>query len=280
MRQIKKLAPDLDLGNMTRADVQRLINEYGKTYEYPTVLDFLHHIQAPLRDATYEGWIAKDPTYKIHATSQVKHKETRFKYLESDQVTKLVKTLERDDSPEALMFLFDLKTGLRFAEIIGLTPKDIDLKNLTLYVNKAWNYKEKDGEFQPTKNKYSNRVIAIDWQTANILQRMMQGFEENEPFWLNRLQARSGSGRIFNSTLNLKLSNFCRDAGVPRITIHSLRHTHASLLISAGVSIQSVAKRLGHGNTETTQRVYIHLLDDLQERDNNKMMTILTGLGA
>ncbi|MCZ3932532.1 phage integrase SAM-like domain-containing protein [Lactobacillus gasseri] len=120
-KKIKSIAPDLDLGDMTRADVQRLINIYGQTHEYPTVLDFLHHIQAPLRDAVYEGWIAKDPTYKVHATSQVKHKETRFKYLESDQVAKLVKVLERDDSPEALMFLFDLKTGLRFAEIFGLT---------------------------------------------------------------------------------------------------------------------------------------------------------------
>ena len=277
-KRLKELVPDLDLGDMTRADVQRLINEYGKTHEYPTVLDFLHHIQAPLRDAVYEGWIAKDPTYKVYATSQVKHKETRFKYLESDQVSKLVKVLERDDSPEALMFLFDLKTGLRFAEIFGLTPKDIDLKNLTLYVNKTWNYKEKTGEFQPTKNKYSNRVITIDWQTANILQRMMQGYSENEPFWLNKLQSKNG--RIYNSTLNQKLTKFCKEAAVPRISIHGLRHTHASLLISAGVSIQSVAKRLGHGNTETTQRVYIHLLDDLQERDNNKMMTILTGLGA
>ena len=56
-KQIKKLAPTLDLGSMTRADVQKLINDYGKTHEYTTVLDFLHHIQAPLKDAVYEGWI-------------------------------------------------------------------------------------------------------------------------------------------------------------------------------------------------------------------------------
>lgn len=89
VKQIKKLAPFLDLGDMTRADVQKLINDYGKTHEYPTVLDFLHHLQAPLRDAVYEGWIAKDPTYKVHATSQVEHKETRLKYLESSQVSNI-----------------------------------------------------------------------------------------------------------------------------------------------------------------------------------------------
>lgn len=63
-------------------------------------------------------------------------------------------------------------------------------------------------------------------------------------------------------------------------SIHSLRHTHASMLISAGVSIQSVAKRLGHGNTETTQRTYIHLLDDLAMKDDNKMLTVLSTLGG
>ena len=68
-KQIKNLVPDLYLDEMTRRDVQRLINKYGETHERITVLDFLHHIQAPLRDAVYEGWIAKDPTYKVVATS-------------------------------------------------------------------------------------------------------------------------------------------------------------------------------------------------------------------
>lgn len=277
-KQIKKLAPTLDLGSMTRADVQKLINDYGKTHEYTTVLDFLHHIQAPLKDAVYEGWIAKDPTYRVHATSQIEHKTTREHYLESDQVTKLSKILEKDDTSKALACLVDLKTGLRYAELLGLTPKDINLKDMTLYVNKTWNYKINPGVFGPTKNKYSNRVITIDWQTAMILQKLMHDCKEDEPFFVKKLA--SQSGRIFNSVMNDFLKKACKEAKVPRISFHGLRHTHASLLISNGVSIQSVAKRLGHGNTETTQRVYIHLLDDLEQRDNNKMMTVLAGLGG
>lgn len=293
-KQLKKYVPDLDLGDMTRFDVQHLINEYGKTHELPTVRDFLHHIEAPLRDAVYEGWIPKDPTYKVNATSQVQHKSTRVKYLEPDQIRRLENVLKSKDDVTTIMFDFDLRTGLRFAELLGLTPKDVDLKKLTIYVNKSWNYKEKVGHFAPTKNKYSNRVLKIDWQAMTDLQKVLPGCPEDEPIFVKalsneyakledsprRIPEKSKYYRIYNSTLNLRLASLCKEAEVPRITIHSLRHTHASMLISAGVSIQSVAKRLGHGNTQTTQNTYIHLPDDLAIKDDNKMLTVLSSLGA
>ena|SRR5699024_6479420 len=59
-RQIQKLAPELDLGDITRMDVQHLINRYGETHELPTVRDFLHHIEAPLRDAKEAYFIRND----------------------------------------------------------------------------------------------------------------------------------------------------------------------------------------------------------------------------
>lgn len=295
-RQIQKLAPELDLGDITRMDVQHLINRYGETHELPTVRDFLHHIEAPLRDAVYEGWIPKDPTYKINPTSQVEHKVTRAKWLEPDQIRKLERVLQESDRVAASMFDFDLRTGLRFAELLAITPKDIDQEHLTVYVNKSWNYKKRHMFFQPTKNKYSNRVIKVDWHAMREIEKYVPGCPSDEPIWVKALsnevaikhsensRARIVEGekyyRIYNSTLNKQLTRFCEKAEVPRISIHSLRHTHASMLISAGVSIQSVAKRLGHGNTETTQRTYIHLLDDLAMKDDNKMLTVLSTLGG
>ena len=282
-KQIKKLTPDLDLGDITRMDVQHLINRYGETHELPTVRDFLHHIEAPLRDAVYEGWIPKDPTYKVNPTSQVEHKVTRAKWLETDQIRKLERVLQASDSVSASMFDFDLRT-------------DVDQEHLTIYVNKSWNYKKRHMFFQPPKNKYSNRVIKVDWRALQEIQKYIPGCPIDEPIFVKALsdefaikhsehsRARIMKGekyyQIYNSTINKRLEKFCKEADVPRISIHSLRHTHASMLISAGVSIQSVAKRLGHGNTETTQKTYIHLLDDLAMRDDNKMLTVLAGLGG
>ena len=94
-RWLKENAPDLYLDKLTRTDVQKIVNKYGETHELETVTDFLHHIQAPLRDAAYEGWLARDPTYKVVASSQVKHKATRQMYLEVDEVQRLEKGLKK-----------------------------------------------------------------------------------------------------------------------------------------------------------------------------------------
>lgn len=293
-RELKKMAPDLDLGSMTRMDVQRIVNEYGKTHELATVRDFMHHIGRPLHDAAYEGWVAKDPYYEIQATSQVPHKKTRKKFIENvDQINRLIKVFDKHHSAVSRMFDFDLRTGLRFAELLGVTPSELNFQKMTLYVNQTLNYKDRPIHIDKRmKNKYSHRVISIDWKAMQDIQPYLQDCGPDEPVWVKaiakehkpRYRAKSErhykNMQIYNSTFNKILTKYCEEANVPRISIHGLRHTHASLLILNHVSVESVAKRLGHGNTETTERVYIHQLDKLRQEDNNKIMTALTSLGA
>lgn len=293
-RYLKEVHPDLYLDQLTRQKVQQIVNKYGETHEIDTTKDFLHHLQAPLRDATYEGWVRRDPTYKVVAISRVKHKVTRAKFLEADEVDKFEKVLQKDHSIYSYLCDFDLRTGLRFAEALGLTPADIDFEKKTVDVNKTYNYKNgADGNFQPTKNRFSNRVISIDDKAINDLQHVMFGVQQDEPIFVKALttekenqvsdrQSRKKYKKymaIYNSTINICISKWCDKAQVPRISFHGLRHTHASLLIANGVSIQSVADRLGHADTTTTQKVYIHLLKKLKAKDDQKILGIMNGLG-
>ncbi|MEY8441832.1 site-specific integrase [Lactobacillaceae bacterium 24-114] len=291
LKWLKKLAPDLTLGDMTRGDFQKLINDYGKTHQKATVTDFYHHVAPAVDDAAYEGWIdGKNPNHKIKITSMVRAGNNGPKYLEMDEVKKLEKVFKEDKIGWGDFFDFSLRTGTRFAEALGITPEDVDVDNMTVYINKTFNYKsekygsDKYGEFMPTKNKYSVRMIKIDYKTLMDLQRHMDGVAPDKPIWAHwyasfgRVSSVYGEPRIFNSTFNKKLEEMCWKAGVHRVTVHGLRHTHASILIANRVSIQSVAKRLGHGDTETTQRVYIHLLDELAQEDDNKIMTVMAGI--
>ena len=68
-----------------------------------------------------------------------------------------------------------------------------------------------------------------------------------------------GESKVYNSTVNDVLTRHCRRCGISEISIHGLRHTHASLLLFAGVSIASVARRLGHASMTTTQKTYLHI---------------------
>lgn len=83
-------------------------------------------------------------------------------------------------------------------------------------------------------------------------------------------------GRIFNSTVNNRLQVLCKKAEIPSISIHGLRHTHASLLLFADVSIATVARRLGHSSMSTTQETYLHIIQELENQDNDKIMRHLS----
>ena len=100
--------------------------------------------------------------------------------------------------------------------------------------------------------------------------QVVQDFPNNEPIFAQH--------RVFNSTVNNLLKSHCEELNIPVISVHGLRHTHASLLLFAGVSIASVAKRLGHADMTTTQQTYLHIIQELENKDNTKIMQHLATL--
>lgn len=284
---IRRLAPNLTLGKMNRMKVQKLLIAYGKDHEIATCKGFFHMIRACLQNAQYDDLIDKDPTFKLKASSQKQHITTKAKYLEKNQAEKLAEVLNDSNTVASDMFDFDMRTGLRFAELLGLTPKDIN--DHVINIDKTWLYKKgKNAEFGDTKNSASHRQIVIDDQALADIDKYLDNCESDEPIFVKALSNETGFEpteaqkykAIYHSTLNNKLARFCKKAEVPRIGIHGLRHTHASLLFSAGISILSISKRLGHANTTTTEKVYVHLIKDQQEKDNQKMLKALTALGT
>ena len=158
---------------------------------------------------------------------------------------------------------------MRFSEALALTPKDFDFTHQSLSINKTWDYKE-NGGFLPTKNQSSVRKIQIDWQTVVQFSELLKELPQDSPIFVNKV--------VFNSTVNEILRRKCKNAGVPVISIHGLRHTHASLLLFAGVSIASVARRLGHASMTTTQKTYLHIIHELENQDVDLVMRLLSGL--
>jgi integrase len=93
---------------------------------------------------------------------------------------------------------------------------------------------------------------------------------ENEPIFVN--------GKVYNSTVNNILARHCKQLGIPIISIHGLRHTHASLLLFAGVSMASVARRLGHSSMTTTQKTYLHIIHELENQDTDLIIRSISQL--
>ncbi len=271
-RKIKELAPELHMNELTRQSYQKLLNNYATTHEKQTTLDFHHHLKAALVDALDEGLLEHDPTRRA-IIKGVDPSNKKNKFLNLYELQKLLRHLDLGDELNWDWFILLIsKTGLRFAEALALTPEDFDFERQQIIVNKSWNYKTPIGNFQKTKNESSNRVVMVDWHLMNQFKSLIRNKESDWPIFVPH------NKRVFNSTVNGLLEKYCYKLDIPTISVHGLRHTHASLLLYEGVSVASVAKRLGHANTTTTQETYIHIIEELENKDNDKVLHHLSQL--
>ena len=268
---VHRLAPNLLLQDVTRQTYQKLINEYALCHERQTTMDFHHHIKGALLDALDDNLITKDPTRKVVIKGR-KTRQKKLQYLNKVDVQKLVEQL---DLTETITFdwliLLMLKTGMRFSEAIAVTPADFDFLRQDVSVNKTIDYKH-GLAFEDTKNKSSKRKIKLDYQIA------MQFFQLTRDIPADVSIFAYGRKRIYNSTVNDRLERLCKQAGIPVISVHGLRHTHASLLLCAGVSILSVSRRLGHSSVDITQKIYLHIIRELENADTDKIMKELSSI--
>ena len=266
---LRKLVPHLRLSELDRTSYQQLINGYAQCHERQTTMDFHHQLKGAVLDAVDEGLVARDPTRKVI----IKGKQPapkKIKYLNQFELHALLGDLEL--GPEAnwdWLILLVAKTGLRFSEALGLTPADFDFAHQNVSINKTWDYK-RNGGFVPTKNASSVRKVQLDWQLIMQFAGLLKDLPEDEPIFVH--------GKVYNSTVNGVLARHCECAGVPVISVHGLRHTHASLLLFAGVSIASVSRRLGHASMTTTQETYLHIIRELENQDLDIVMRSLASL--
>ena len=235
-RRLIELAPALRVDDLNKRSYQNLINEYAKTHEKQTTMNFHHHLKSAILDAIDEGLLSSDPTRKVTVKGKLPTVK-KPKFLSQFELQSLLANLNLTSELNWDWFILLIaKTGLRFSEALALTPNDFNFIEHKIKISKTWNYKCANGGFTETKNQSSRRTLQIDPQLNRNLSDLTKGLTADNPIFVK--------GRVFNSTVNDRLEALCKIAEVPMISIHSLRHSHASLLIFAGVSIASIAKRL------------------------------------
>ena len=147
-------------------------------------------------------------------------------------------------------------TGIRLGELLALTPADFDFKAQTVTINKSFQHLAGKDIITSPKTKKSNRTINM----PDFLCEEMQDY-------LSMFYSRGEDDRIFpisKSYLHHEMDRGAKQAGVKRIRIHDLRHSHVSLLIEMGFSALAIADRLGHESIDVTYR-YAHLFPSKQK---------------
>lgn len=266
-----KLAPKLKLCDLSRITYQQLLNDYAEEHEKQTTMDFHHQLKGAILDAVDEGYIERDPTRKAIIKGKTPRSK-KTKYLNQFELHTMLKHLKLGNEINWDWFILLIaKTGIRFSEALAVTPNDFDFPHQSLNINKTWDYKDSGG-FLPTKNQSSVRKVKLDWQTVIQFSELIKDLPEDKPIFVKE------NTKIYNSTINSRLACLCKKSNIPEISVHGLRHTHASLLLFAGVSIASVARRLGHASMTTTQKTYLHVIQELENQDVDLIMRSISSL--
>ncbi|WJQ79276.1 site-specific integrase [Brevibacillus brevis] len=169
-----------------------------------------------------------------------------------------------------------IETGMRKGEAAALQWPDIDFKKYTISINKTLDFgaKNKTELFGDTKTFNSNRTIKISQSLINDLKHHLSyqnknklGFDELYHHDLNLVLCRKDGNFIPKSTLFNAFSRILKKVNMPSMPIHSLRHTHAVLLMETGADMKYIQERLGHGSMQITADVYAHISKKI-ESDN------------
>lgn len=179
--------------------------------------------------------------------------------------------------------------GLRKGEILALTWNDIDFQNNTISIHKSVCYTKGQIIIKKPKTQKSNRTITLPSSVINIINIYYKEWEQLKetlgPDWKGSdyLFIQSDGSLMHPSTPYHKFKEIihqynatCQKESdkLPLITLHDLRHTSATLLISQNIDIAVVSERLGHSNISTTLDIYTHALKKADESASNKLENI------
>jgi len=237
-----------------------------------TCNEFIHRFSTFIRWAYRNDMISS--TECIDKLTRFKTKphreEIAEKFLNGPELSALLDSMT--DEGNRLVTEFLALSGLRIGELIALEDADVtDVIN----VNKSYSLVAQ--ELTPGKTLASRREVFIQPELADCIKRLrafmrrrklMTGASGSPLFIINR------KGERFQYfAYNKYFAEHTEKLG-RRLTVHSLRHTHASLLMEAGYPLDAISRRLGHENSEITRKIYLHITEGMKKRDAELMSAI------
>lgn len=262
---------DYKLDKLTRPIIQTQVNKWAnkankgekgafKDYKYLANIN-----KMILQYAVTMDLIEANPARDVVVPRLKKQDNKEIKHYTNQQVKQFLDYLDSLDQSnytnlfDTVLYKLLLATGLRIGEALALEWSDIDLDNATVSVSKTVN---RLGGVNPPKSKTSHRVVDIDHKTLLML-KQYKNRQQVQSWHLGRTETVVFS--VFTqkyastNTLRSRIMKHFKNAGTPNIGFHGFRHTHASMMMNAGIGYKELQHRLGHANLSMTMDTYSHL---------------------
>lgn len=244
-----------------------------------TILDHHRVISKILATAVKWGLLEKNVAMRADPP-KVPHRE--ISYLNEQEVRQMLTLLEKEPIQYQTMITLLVYTGIRRGELCGLEWKDIDFESQVMHVVRSAQYiGNKTMITKEPKTKSEIRHFSLSIHACILLKKYKRWQLEQK---LNAGDRWEESDRLFTSwngkpihpdTVTDWFSKFIKRSGLPNVTLHSLRHTNATLMIAEGTDVCTVSRRLGHANTATTLNIYAHALKSKDREAANTLDNVL-----
>jgi len=244
-----------------------------------TILHYHRLISSILQTAVYWQVIPANVAKRVKAP---KVKRSEANYLDEHEVKAVLEKLELEPMKYRTMIKLFLYTGVRRGELAGLEWGDVNWEKNMITIQRSSQYLPKKGIItKETKTTTSDRTIRLPGAVFDMLKEYQE--------WQNKQKERIGdtwleSDRLFTTfdghpihpdSITGWFTDFIKRNKLPKVTIHSLRHTNITLLIMAGVPLRTVARRAGHASTATTSLIYSHAIQSADEMASEVMEGLL-----
>lgn len=244
-----------------------------------TILDHHRVISKILATAVKWGLLEKNVAMRADPP-KVPHRE--ISYLNEQEVRQMLTLLEKEPIQYQTMITLLVYTGIRRGELCGLEWKDIDFESQVMHVVRSAQYiGNKTMITKEPKTKSGIRHFSLSIHACILLKKykrwqLEQKFSAGDRWEESDRLFTSWNGKpIHPDTVTDWFSKFIKRSGLPYVTLHSLRHTNATLMIAEGTDVCTVSRRLGHANTATTLNIYAHALKSKDREAANTLDNVL-----
>ncbi|WP_283265968.1 tyrosine-type recombinase/integrase [Streptococcus dysgalactiae] len=261
----------MKVDKLTVSYIQRFINDLSNQLVHYGVVHSIN--RRVLQYGVSLQLLPFNPARDVMLPKVPKKENKAIKFIAPEDLKALMAYMEKLANKK-FSYFFDcvlysvlLATGCRFGEVVALEWSDIDLENGTISITK--NYSRLLKILGTPKSKAGFRVISIDKKTVNMLKlyknRQRQLFLEVSDCAPKVVFATPNKEYQNMGTRQDSLDRRCAEIAIPRFTFHAFRHTHASLLLNAGISYKELQYRLGHATLAMTMDIYSHLSKDKEK---------------
>lgn len=235
-----------------------------------------------LNSAVKQDIITKNPAREVKPPNTRRKAQKRFDYWNKEEFILFLNWAK--SSEWYLGYLIALFTGAREGEILALQWRNVNFNSNTITFDQALSKAEVGYEISNTKNVSSDRTVGLP---KEVMQEIMQYrdlintrgkkvYNDRNDFVVHT----SKGTTVHPTNFYKEFIRITMEAGLRRIRVHDLRHSHATHLLDNGMNINGVAARLGHSKSTTTLEVYAHITKRMELGINNIIMDDMLSLNS